>query len=391
MANKRAVVYGAGSIGRGFIARLLYESGYEITFIDITAPLIQALNTEKEYPVRLLSMEGQRDVIIKNFFVINGKDEDAAVNAIAGTDIMVTALGTRVLPLIACVIAKGIKKRLGQGKPLDIIICENLINSDQVLEELVKNEFKKLNVNSRTIKLFAKHTGFIRASIGCMAPVQTDKMKDGNQLRICTEDYSIMPVDKKAFKGEVPSIMGMEAQDNFNFSIEKKLFIHNMGHSSCAYLGLYKGYEYIYKSIQDGDIFLTCENAMLECAASLAQKHNIPIKDIYLHTQDLLKRFSNKLLWDTCQRVGSDITRKLSPGDRFMGAIRCCEGMNIKPFYITKGAAAALYCYIKENSLSQTEKQARKIMGELCKLKKNTESHELMLCAYLTLVKTISG
>ena len=40
----RAVMYGAGNIGRGFIAQLFSESGYEVTFIDVSGPLIEALN-----------------------------------------------------------------------------------------------------------------------------------------------------------------------------------------------------------------------------------------------------------------------------------------------------------------------------------------------------------
>jgi len=37
---KKAVIYGAGNIGRGFIGQLFSESGYEVAFIDINMEII---------------------------------------------------------------------------------------------------------------------------------------------------------------------------------------------------------------------------------------------------------------------------------------------------------------------------------------------------------------
>ena len=48
---KKAVMYGAGSIGRGFIGQLFYMSGYETTFIDINIDLVNRLNVDGSYPI----------------------------------------------------------------------------------------------------------------------------------------------------------------------------------------------------------------------------------------------------------------------------------------------------------------------------------------------------
>lgn len=32
---KKAIMYGAGNIGRGFIGQLFYESGDDVSFIDV--------------------------------------------------------------------------------------------------------------------------------------------------------------------------------------------------------------------------------------------------------------------------------------------------------------------------------------------------------------------
>jgi len=39
-----AIVFGAGNVGRGFLGQLFTESGYQVVFVDIDEPLLQALN-----------------------------------------------------------------------------------------------------------------------------------------------------------------------------------------------------------------------------------------------------------------------------------------------------------------------------------------------------------
>ena len=43
---KKAVMYGAGNIGRGFIGQLFHMSGYEISFIDVNMTVVDKLNSD---------------------------------------------------------------------------------------------------------------------------------------------------------------------------------------------------------------------------------------------------------------------------------------------------------------------------------------------------------
>ena len=47
----KAVHFGAGSIGRGFIGELLHDTGYEITFIDVNDEIIKQINADGGYPL----------------------------------------------------------------------------------------------------------------------------------------------------------------------------------------------------------------------------------------------------------------------------------------------------------------------------------------------------
>lgn len=341
-----AVMYGGGNIGRGFIGALLSQSGYEVTFIDVTDSVIEALQENRTYPVRYVSSGGYEDVWVKNVTAVNGNDAEAASDVIANCDIMATAVGARILKFIVPNIVAGLRKRWAMNKePLNIIICENLMDANKVLEGMLKEQLTE----AEQVK-FDETVGLVEASIGRMVPVQTEEMKDGEPMRICVERYGYLPVDRDAFKGQIPDVRNMVPFAPFDFYIKRKLYIHNMGHATCAYLGDLLGLQYIYESIAVADTRIIVHNAMLESAMAISKKYGVDLHNIQLHIADLLYRFTNAALKDTCQRVGGDPARKLSPEDRLIGSAKLALEQGIIPAYIAVGAAAGLHRYIAEDS-----------------------------------------
>jgi mannitol-1-phosphate 5-dehydrogenase len=376
MAN--AVIYGAGNIGRGFIGPLFVKSGYRVSYIDIDEKIISSLQKNRRYPIRLLSNDESEEFWIDGVNAINGVNTAEVIDYIAKTDIMATAVGVRILPLIAPNIAAGLKKRFEQNTAsLNIIICENLINADKYLEELIKKYLEK-----REIKQLEKTVGFVEASIGRMVPIQTPEMQDGNILRICSEKYGFLPVNKNAFVGEIPVIEGLSPFSNFDFFIQRKIFIHNMGHATCAYLGLLLGNSYISESIARADVLFIVQNAMLESASALQRKFDVHLQDMIDHIHDLLCRFNNHSLKDTCVRVGADIERKLGPSDRFIGAITCCKEQGVIPAFISIGAATAIHYLIKERKLEQTEENVLSILEKTSEMRNASAEKLLILDMY---------
>lgn len=382
----KAVMYGAGNIGRGFIGMLFSASGYEVTFIDVAEKLIDALNREKTYPVRIVSNEGFEDIDVERICAVNGNNTEAAAQAIAEADIMATAVGVNILKYIVPNLAAGIRRRIqAGGSPLNIIICENLIDADKLLAKLIRAELSEPEQD-----WFDKNIGLVEASIGRMVPVQTEEMKAGNPLRICAEKYDFLPVDKAAFKGEIPDIKNMVPYEPFDFYIKRKLYVHNMGHAICAYLGLYTHKDYIYEAIDDINIQSIVQNAMLESAMALTHKYRMPTEDLVKHFQNLLYRFTNKALKDTCKRVGADPGRKLSPTDRLIGASRLCLEGNISPVFISIGTAAAICEYIRENNLPQSTEQAEKVLESISALKKDHPIYTYVLPVYNRFLSGVS-
>jgi mannitol-1-phosphate 5-dehydrogenase len=318
-------------------------------------------------------------VWVENVTAVNGNDAEAAAEAIANCDIMATAVGARILKFIVPNIEAGLRKRWAMGKgALNIIICENLMDANKVLEGMLKEQ-----LTAEEQKLLDETVGFVEASIGRMVPVQTEEMKDGEPLRVCVEQYGFLPVDKDAFKGEIPVITNMVPFAPFDFYIKRKLYVHNMGHAICAYLGDLLGLQYIYQSIDAANVRILVQNAMLESAMALCRKYGASLEDLQLHITDLLGRFTNAALQDTCQRVGGDPARKLSPEDRLIGSAKLALQQGITPAYIAVGAAAGVYRFIKESeALSQGMESAEKVLTEVSKLDKDEPLCRMILDAY---------
>ena len=383
---KKAVMYGGGNIGRGFIGATLSQAGFSVTFVDVAEPVVNALQEKNTYPVRYVSNAGFEDVWIKNVTAVNGNDQAAVADAIAQCDIMATAVGVRVLPWIVPNIVAGRRKRWTEGgRELNIIICENLMNANHVLEGMLKEQ-----LTQEECDLFDKTVGLVEASIGRMVPVQTEEMKDGNPLRVCVEKYGFLPVDKDAFKGEIPEIANLVPYSPFDFYLKRKLYIHNMGHATCAYLGDILGLDYIYQSIDVADVYILVKNAMLESAQALAAQYDAPIKPLMDHIDDLLGRFTNSALGDTCQRVGGDPARKLSPEDRLIGAGKLALQQGITPCHIAVGAAAGVRRYLAENDKAQSVENAAEVLAQVSGLEKDEPLAQMILSVYRLILEGAS-
>ena len=97
----KAVHFGAGNIGRGFVGLLLHEGGYELVFSDVAAPLVDAINAVDSYTVHEVG-EGGRDTVVTGFRALNSAEHpDELIEEVAGANIVTTAVGPTILKFVA--------------------------------------------------------------------------------------------------------------------------------------------------------------------------------------------------------------------------------------------------------------------------------------------------
>ena len=337
---KQAVIIGAGSIGRGFIGQLFSDAGWSVCFLDVAAPLVDALNAAGEYPLDIVSNRGTTRRIIAPVRAVSGRDSEAAARVTADADVCVTCVGAKALKFIVPNLAAGVRLRHAEGGgPLNLLICENLMDADAYLRGLLEQELTPEEMDS---------LGLVETSVGRMVPLPDPKLTEREPLLVRAERYGVLPYDRDAWKGELPDVGGLMPFSPFRFAVERKLWIHNMGHAVCAYLGLLRGYTTIAESIGDPAIRVAVREAMISSARALAGRYGEDLGELLEHSEDLIRRFGNQALGDTCARVGNDVPRKLAKSDRLTGAALSVIEDGRRPVWLSLGAAAAYREYEKE-------------------------------------------
>lgn len=175
-----------------------------------------------------------------------------------------------------------------------------------------------------------------------------------------------------------------------DFYIKRKLYVHNMGHATCAYLGMYAHKEYIYEAIDDANTQSIVHNAMLEGAMALSKRYGVPMEGLVKHIQDLLGRFTNQALKDTCARVGGDQKRKLSPADRLIGCSQLCLEVGVPPVFVSVGTAGAVYEYIRSQGGVQSVEAAGQVLQDISGLEPGHALYGYILPLYRLFAEGVS-
>lgn len=332
-----AVIIGAGNIGRGFLGQIFAESGWDPVFVDVDRALVAALNERGRYCIELAADDGSVDFAVERVRALT-PDDPAAAAALAGADLAATAVGVNFLAGTAPLLAAGLlqRARRSPGRPLDVLICENMPGAAGFLRGEVA---RHLPPESHGL---LDGLGLVETSIGRMVPVVTPERRAADPLRVWVEPYCELPVDAAGFRGPVPDLAHLLPRSPFGYYIQRKLFIHNAGHALAAYLGYLAGHTFLWEAMADRLIATETAAAMAENARALGREHGIPVQEILDHAADLRRRFANRALGDTVARVGRDPLRKLSPGDRLVGAARLVMRHGGDPSGMAKGIAAAL-------------------------------------------------
>jgi mannitol-1-phosphate 5-dehydrogenase len=335
---KRAVHFGAGNIGRGFLGQLYFESGYFTTFVDVVDDVVFALQRHHAYPIRIVE-ETSETRLIEHVGAIHGRDIEAVAEAITTADLASTAVGVNALPYIAPAIARGIERRFADpsAPPLNFIVCENLIEAGPYMREQVR-----AHLSPAFHEILDAQVGFVEASIGRMVPVMPPEQLTEDPLLVCVEAYCELPVDATAFKGSIPELRHLKPAENFGAYVERKLYVHNLSHAATAYLGYLRGHEYIWQAIRDDRVRTEVEAAADESCDALARKHGMDRAGLEAHRDDLVRRYHNRALGDQVSRVARDPVRKLGPRDRLIGAGRLCLEQQLHPDHIAFAVAAAM-------------------------------------------------
>ncbi|MFO7916624.1 MAG: mannitol-1-phosphate 5-dehydrogenase [Anaerolineae bacterium] len=335
----KAVIFGAGNVGRGFLGQLFSESTYNVVFVDIDERLIRRMRSQGSYIIRLVDNQHTEEVEVGPVTGLLSGERKKVAKVLAEASLGAIAVGARALPHIAPLVAHGIDTRLRQGvdAPLNIIVCENLKGASSIFCDMVAE-----HLDARAQEYMKNHVGFVSTVIARMVPELPAGLCAQDPTLIITEPYKELPVDRSAFVGDIPEIVGMQPRDNFAFYTARKLYLHNMAHAILGYLGYRRGYEFGYEALRDTEVRPILDGALDESVQGLVARYDVAANRLREHVSDLLARCANRALADPIQRLARDPLRKLAPSDRLVGAARMAEAAGIEPLNLAWGIAGAL-------------------------------------------------
>ncbi|QKJ20060.1 mannitol-1-phosphate 5-dehydrogenase [Microbacterium hominis] len=329
----KAVHFGAGNIGRGFVGLLLHEGGYELVFSDVAAPLVDAINAVGEYTVHEVG-EGGRDHVVTGFRAVNSAEQpDTVADEVATADVVTTAVGPTILRFIAPHIVAGLTRRPADAPPLQVMACENAIGATDLLRDEV------VALAGEQWRDLAGRAVFANTAVDRIVPGQPE----GGGVDVTVEPFHEWAIERGPFGEYPPAIPGAHFVDDLAPYIERKLFTVNTGHATTAYFGAQAGVEKIADALADPAIAQRVAATLEETSALLVAKHGLDPQTQAEYRTTILGRFRNDALPDTVWRVGRQPLRKLSRHERFVGpaAEAVDAGLGVDALLAAMGAALA--------------------------------------------------
>lgn len=346
----KSVHFGAGNIGRGFIGEILFQNGFEITFVDINERLIDALKERGTYEIELADELKERITVTGVTGLNNQTEPEAVIKAVAEADLVTTAIGPNVLPFIAELIAKGIQMRHSNNikKAIDVIACENMIGGSDFLKEKVT-----AFLIEEELAYVEEYVGFPNAAVDRIVPLQSHE----DPLFVSVEPFSEWVIDATHTKAKEIHLEGVEYVVDLEPYIERKLFSVNTGHATVAYNGSYKGFETIDESMRDSEVLALLKAVLNETGDLLEAKWQFDHQTHQAYIEKIIGRFKNPYISDLNTRVARTPIRKLGYDERFIRPLREANerGLSYQALLTT---VARIFKYDEETDEQSVELQS---------------------------------
>ena len=293
---KLAVHFGAGNIGRGFVAPTLQANDYRVIFVDVNVDLVKQINEKRRYTITSISIEGTTEEIVQDVEAINLEDSEYLNDTLLNADIVTTSVGPKFV--------QGIYERIA-----------SLDNQKEQIFIAFENMYKASSNVSSNIKPLNKKLKIIDAVVDKIVPPQPP-----TSLNVVVETYGSIILDvstdlQPLKKSEIISYK------NYENEFYKKLWLLNGLHLQLAYYGLANDHNFIHEVIasKDGREFAKASVNSLAEAYALFAKSNENLDEF---SRTIINRFALPEIKDEVTRIARNPEIKFSKNERFEYPLR---------------------------------------------------------------------
>ena len=287
---KKAVHFGAGNIGRGFIAPVLIENDFQVIFVDVDKNLVDHINTKKKYKIKNFDNIDGTFLEIENISAENFKNTNNLDKLLREANFISTSVGPQYIQNVYEVINK-----IDYSHEVLFIGFENMYRASTT----TKNKF--ITQNSKITPL--------DAVVDKIIPPQ-----DNASLDVVVESFGSIILEDRKLKPLKES--NVVAYGDYEDEFLKKLWLLNGLHLQLSYFGISNGLNYIHEIYSSNTLRYFPHIASRE----LSNAFNIFTKNKYKvssYVEDIHKRFSSPEIKDELTRVARNPQIKFSKNERF--------------------------------------------------------------------------
>lgn len=330
---KKAIIWGAGRIGRGFVADLLHEGGYFIDFVDINRELVDAMNANGVYSIFKADASGIRKEVIDSGFRAHHTSDDLSALFLDEDCLIDVAVFKNDLDAVADMLVPYICLRAQKlpASKLDIITNVNMVSPELAFRKLLEE------------RLTGEARRYLDGSIGisgifmmCISPDAKPEMLLEDPLAVYNNGFFEQGVDAHAFLGRKPEAPRMRLSERLEAEEARKLYTLNMAHCAMAYLGKPIGYVTSFEAVNDQSIAGILDGALDEAGIGLKAEFGFTDEETAEWKKIIFDLLYNPYMADPLFRLGADSRRKLSGNDRLMMPAKLCLEAGTVPANLIK-------------------------------------------------------
>lgn len=336
---RNIVIIGAGRVGRGFIAEMFLDAGWDVCLVDIDAELINALNAAGRFTLHKYSKRATTTRELTGFTALHTSQISEVCDQICRAGALVAVcVPAASMQDVASFLSVAIARRAMElpDVPLDILLCVNTMLPAHRMRTLLDS-----TLGGSALDYLHAHIGLVDTVVMRMSPYLSPELAARSPLDVVSNGFSRMPVDALAFKGVIPTDVGMiRPFENINALETRKIYTVNMSHAVLAYIGATKGYTALTEAVADKEIAGIVSGAVQESAFGLCEAYGFDPVTMREWCSEVLDMPDNPPLADSLARLGADTARKLSVSDRLVGPALLCLKAGRVPYNIVRAIAA---------------------------------------------------
>lgn len=337
--KRNIMIWGAGRIGRGFVADIFNQEPWHTVFVDIDKALVDRLNCAKKYTIHKATKDGISVTAIENGFEALHTGDTAALKEIFLSENLMLDIAVHApkLPEVADQVAPFIEYRAENAPhlPMDIMMNVNMASPDERFASLLEER-----LSTSGLSYFREKVGVTGIFAMCISPVAPESILKTDSLALWNNGFHEQAIDKNRLKGELPNLPRLRLTDDVAKEETRKLYTLNMAHALICYLGLKKGLETSCDAVNDADIRKTLLGALEESSCGLIGEYGFSEEEMTEWRNTIIGLLENPYIKDDLQRLGADTRRKLGAYDRLVGPARLAVKYGCAPHALSKAILA---------------------------------------------------